>query len=238
MPVDVCRLGTIETLWGRMIAPADHQHNVCAELLNVMEECAAGALIALLVLQPADWLTWEGTLNQVAAPEVVLARWADALPPGWVGIPMHHPDTHLSEALESSLAAAFPNLKPLPPHLSTNTAEWALAAADAVVTVSSTVAASALIAGKHVVVAPRSAFSGLASTSVESLQEPTPSLSRTQRAALLSFLSHRYSLPMASALNAGGSLMAHLEALVAAPDALEWLLDLTDWSPSHLESLI
>jgi hypothetical protein len=151
---------------------------------------------------------------------------------------MHHPDARLSEGLEASLAAAFPNLKPLPPHLSVNTAEWALAAATAVVTVSSSLAATALIAGKHVVVAPRSPLSNLASTSLHSLEEPAPNLSRTQRAGLLSFLSHRYSLPMEAALRPGGSLITHLEALAAEPDPLEWLLDLSDWSPSRLESLI
>ncbi|MFZ4566127.1 MAG: hypothetical protein ACOYMY_06660 [Prochlorococcaceae cyanobacterium] len=45
-------------------------------------------------------------------------------------------------------------------------------------------------------------------------------------------------LELADDLRPGGSLITHLEALAAEPDPLEWLLDLSDWSPSHLESLI
>ena len=107
--VDPEHLVTIEALWRRMLAPADHEHNIHNELQRAIAERAADAPVALLVMQPSDWLTWEGTLGHACTPETILARWAAALPAGWIGIPMHHPDARLPEALEASLAAAPPN---------------------------------------------------------------------------------------------------------------------------------
>ena len=62
-------------------------------------------------------------------------------------------------------------------------------------------------------------------------------LDRSQRAALLMMLSHRYSLSLGAALQPGGGFYVHLQACMAATDPLEWLLDLSEWSPASLESL-
>jgi hypothetical protein len=116
----------VEALWQVMQAPGLEQRQQAAAVQQAIRERARGRRVALLVLQPPDWPSWEGCLDAALSPEAVLAQWAAALPPGWVGIPLYKPQACLPAALEASLAAAFPQLAPLPPELSANVAEWAL----------------------------------------------------------------------------------------------------------------
>lgn len=227
----------LEVLWQTMLEPEASQQATAQQVRQAIHARAAGRHVALLVLQPPDWLSWEGSLGAPIPPEALLAQWAAALPPGWVGIPLHHPDWRLPTELEASLSAAFPQLAALPPELSGNVAEWALPEADAVVVVSSSVAAHALISGKQVVVCGRSPLQSLAATSLEALDDPAPSLSQQQRLALLAILSHRYSLPVAELHDPNGLFPDHLRALATTPDPITWMLDLSSWAPYHLARL-
>ena len=226
-----------EALWQTMLAPEESRQTAAQQVRQAIRDRAGGRRVALLVLQPPDWLSWEGCLGAPITPDALLAQWAAALPEGWVGIPLYHPHSRLPAVLEASLAAEFSQLATLPPELSGNVAEWALPEADAVVAVSSSVAAHALISGKQVVVCGRSPLQAFAATSLDALADPAPSLTRQQRLALLAFLSHRYSLPLAALRDPNGPLPDHLRALAATPDPIAWLLDLSSWTPDRLALL-
>jgi hypothetical protein len=225
-------------LWKKMMEPNDADQGAVQHVQRAVQALAGDRRVALLVLQPPDWLSWEGCLGDSVPPEALLARWAATLPEGWVGIPLYKPHARLSSALEDSLASEFPNLFPLPAELSSNVAEWLLPVADAVITVSSSVAGHALIYGKQVVVSSRSPLRNLASTNLGVLASPTPSLTPQERLGLLAFLSHRYTLTLAEISNPAGPFRAHLRALLESPDPVEWLLDQSDWTPGRLARLV
>lgn len=231
-------LAQVEALWRVMQAPSIEKRPQAAAVQRAIRDCTNGRRVALLVLQPPDWPSWEGCLDAALAPEAVLAQWAAALPPGWVGIPLHHPDARMPASLEASLAAAFPQLALLPPELNANVAEWALPVADAMVCVSSSMAGQALITGKHVVVMGRTPLRALAPNSLEALSDSGPTLSRQQRASLLAFLSHRYTLTLAEIGDPHGPFLEHLRNLVTSADPVDWLLDLSGWSPERLARLL
>lgn len=225
-------------LWQTMLDPGDADQATALSVQHAVKSLAGDRRVALLVLQPPDWLTWEGCIGGPAPPEALLARWAAALPEGWVGIPLYKTHARLSPALEASLACAYPNLLTLTAERNGNVAEWVLPAADAVVTVSSSVAGHALIYGKQVVVCNRSPLCNLASTSLEALASPSPSLTPEERLSLLVFLSHRYTFTLAEIADPTGTFPAHMRALRESPDPVEWLLDRSDWTPEQLARLV
>lgn len=238
LPLDPVHLDAAAALWQKMLAPQAPQQALAAQVRQAIRDGARGRRVALLVLQPADWLSWEGCLGAPITPEALLAQWAAALPEGWIGIPLYKTHARLPAALEATLAAAFPQLMPLPAELSGNVAELALSEADAVVVVSSSVAAHGLLAGKTVVVCGRTPLRAWAATSLQALASPVPSLSPSQRLALLAFLSHRYTLTLAEIADPAGPFPAHLRALAEAPDPADWLLDLSSWTPERLLRLL
>ena len=224
-------------IWQAMLEPPDAELLKAQQLQDEIRCLAGGQRVALLVLQPPDWLSWDGSLGGALPPEAMLAQWAATLPGGWKGVPLYHPDALTKPALASSLASEFPNLIQLPNEMSGNMAEWALPAADAIVTVSSSMAGQALIAGKQVVTCSRSPMCAFAATSTEALAKPAPSLNPMERVALLAFLSNRYTMTLAEMHDPDGLFLNHLKALAQASDPVDWLLDLTDWSPKHLARL-
>lgn len=232
-----CQASALE-LWQSMLDPVGEDQAAAHHVREAARKRVGNQRVALLVLQPPDWLSWEGCLGGPTPPESVLAQWASELPEGWVGIPLYHPDARIPTALEGSLAAEYPQLAPLPAELSGNVAEWLLPLADAVVTVSSSVAAQALISGKQVVVSRRSPLRHLAATSLEALRTPSPSLTPQERPALLAFLSHRYTLTLAEIADPSGPFPGHLRSLLQSPDPVEWLLDHSDWPPARLARLV
>jgi hypothetical protein len=237
LPINPAHQEATMTHWQSMLSPGEAQQALAQQVRQAIRERAGGKRVALLVLQPPDWISWEGCLGASVAPEALLAQWAAQLPEGWVGIPLYHPDARLPVASEKSLVAEFPSLAPLPQELSGNVAEWALAGANAVVTVSSSMAAHALIDGKTVVVVGDSPLRSYASRNLEALSDCTPSLNMPERLALLAFLSHRYTLSLVEIAKPGGLLPSHLRQLLDATDPVEWLLDLSGWNPDRLARL-
>jgi hypothetical protein len=227
-----------QALWQRMQAPRLRQRWRARRVRRAVCELARERRVVLLVLQPADWISWEGCLGGAIGPEALLAQWAAELPPGWVGIPLYKPHARLPAALEASLGEAFPQLAFLPPELNGNVGEWALPAADAVVAVSSSLAGQALLSGKQAVVVGRTPLRHLAATRLQALAHPGPTLSTQQRLNLLAFLSHRYTFTRAEIHDPTAPFPEHFRALVEAADPLAWLLDLSGWSPKRLARLV
>jgi hypothetical protein len=226
------------TLWKQMQAPRLRQQWRARRVRHAVRELATERQVVLLVLQPPDSISWEGCMGGAIAQEALLAQWAAELPPGWVGIPLYKSYARLPAALEASLGEAFPQLAFLPPELNGNVGEWALPAADAVVAVSSSLAGQALLWGKQAVVVGRTPLRHLASTSLEALAHPGPTLSVQQRLNLLAFLSHRYTFTLAEIRDPTGPFREHFRALVEAADPLAWLLDLSGWTPKQLARLV
>jgi hypothetical protein len=227
-----------EAIWRVMQAPPLDKLHTVKTIQRAIHDLSLGRRVALLILQPQDGLTWEGCLGRSLSTETLLAQWSTALPSGWVGIPLYKSHSRLPESLEASMAQAFPQLTPLPAELSGNAAEWALPIADAVVTVSSSMAGQALISGKQVVVMGRTPLRALAHTCVSALSNPGPTLSVHQRLGLLAFLSNRYTLTLDELAEPNGPFLDHIRALVMSDDPMSYLLDLSDWSPARLARLL
>lgn len=227
-----------EAIWRVMQAPTLDQLHTVKIIQRAIHDLSLGRRVALFILQPQDGLTWEGCLGTSLSPETILAQWSASLPSGWVGIPLYHSHARLPASLEASMAEAFPQFTPLPAQLSSNAAEWALPVADAVVTVSSSMAGQALISGKQVVVMGRSPLRALAHTCLSSLSNPGTTLSVHQRLSLLAFLSNRYTLTLDEVSEPNGPFLDHIRALVMSDDPMSYLLDLSGWSPARLARLL
>lgn len=227
-----------QAIWRVMQAPALEQLHTSTNIQRAIQDYSLGRRIALFILQPSDRLTWEGCLGTSLSPESLLAQWSTALPSGWVGIPLYKSHARLQASLEASMAQAFTQFTPLPAELSGNVAEWALPVADAVVTVSSSMAGQALISGKQVVVMGRCPLRAMAHTSISALSNPGPTLSIQQRLSLLAFLSNRYTLTLDEVADPNGPFLDHIRTLVLSEDPMAWLLDLSEWSPARLARLL
>jgi uncharacterized Fe-S cluster-containing radical SAM superfamily protein len=72
----------------------------------------------------------------------------------------------------------------------------------------------------------------------QALADAGPNLSCQQRAALLAFLSHRYTLTLSEIGDPEGPFSEHLRTLVTSADPISWLLDLSGWTPERLARLL
>lgn len=106
--------------------------------------------IALLVTQPPEWVTYEGAFDSVDLSTLIL-NWAQDLPEGWVGIPTYHAGFRLNEECESELAKCS-KVRILPREWSQGKTEALLPYVDGMVTLSSTVAMTAVLLQKKVAV--------------------------------------------------------------------------------------
>lgn len=205
---------------------AAHPHG--PQAVQALRALAGGAPVALLCLQPPDWVTYEGA-GALVDPEELLLQWAARLPRGWVGVPTYHPDWTLSPAMEEAIAQSCPRLRLLPRMLPQGTTEALLASADGLVTISSSSAMTAALFGKPVAVLGNSPFRAWGCHDIGDLA-CCPTLEPRQAAATLAFLCHRYSHVNARLLGQPGYFTGLVTALAGAPDPLEWLFDRSDFA--------
>jgi hypothetical protein len=170
-----------------------------------------GERIAMIALQPPDWLTMEPVSGRTPL-DGVLMDWLDRLPEGWRAIVTYHPSYALPQEAEDAIAAQMPKLLQLPPSWRQGRSELLLRAVDAVVTVSSTLGFTSLVAGIPTFALGRSALMGIASTNIGALGQGRP-LSVHQRQRLLAFLLEHYCHPAERFLHEPGYLPAKLAAL-------------------------
>ena len=236
MTMDASTLAEAEAAWTQMARPPDH-HAAHAEVVRkVIRQVAGDRPVALMVLQPSDWLTWDGA-GPRGQPEAVLAHWAEQLPAGWLGIPVHHPDARMSRAIEVSVANSFPQIALLPESLGSGVAEFALPEVDAIITVSSSVAMTAILAGKKVVVTGRTPYINL-SSSDPSLLDGIKPCTMMERMSILAFLTHRYTKTLEEVQNTSGSFLNYIDEITRSQDASSWMLDRNEWIPSRISALI
>lgn len=191
--------------------------------------------IALLATQPDDWVTYEGAFKPIKKENLLFA-WANALPPGWIGVPTYHPSEAMSVDLESALIRSCPRLKLLPQPLSQGTTELLVDEAEGLVTLSSTSAASALLFGKQVVVQGKSPFQQWAVSEVNQLDQAKP-LTESEATNLFVVLTHHFT-QLNSVLESDSSILRPLLDLMISGRPVEpWFLDMTAWSFEKAVSL-
>jgi hypothetical protein len=193
LPISTSVTGALEKAFDNRILGPNRDHPETAEMLSWFRRETRGAPVAMLALQPPDWLTAEGVGDGLPSDSLLLA-WLDALPEDWRAVATYHPGHKLTRALEESIAEQMPNFVLLPESWKQGRSEWLLQAVDAVVTVSSVVGWSALLAGKRTVTLGRSNLAGFAATRIADIEDVTP-LSSGERYSLAAFLMFRYCVP-------------------------------------------
>ena len=177
----------------------------CSDWLN---RTRAGGKMLLAVLQPPDWLTYEG-IGPALEPIALLQHIArDIAPADWLVIPQWHPGNSMpGEAELEKLEAACRNVRTPPPSLRIGQSEVMLPHVGAVATISSNVAAAAAIIGKPVRVLGQSKFAAL----------DAPTFSAVPRPDLLAFMAGRYCRPRDDWMSNDGEFITHLERLACDP---------------------
>jgi hypothetical protein len=143
-------LGTIKA---QTLAADPRASSACAALRAIRAE----GPVALLVTQPPDYPTYEGSFKAIEV-ERLLCSWAESLPPGWIGVPTYHEAYQLDAATEMTLARSCPRLRFLPRELSRGLSEPLLTCADGMMTISSTTATTGLLLRKPTIAVGRSPY--------------------------------------------------------------------------------
>jgi hypothetical protein len=220
----------IERDWESRFTRPNRNHPETAEMLSWFLRETNGAPVAMLALQPPDWLTVEG-LSDATPVDGLLLAWLDALPANWLAVATYHPAYRLPRPLEESIAEQMPNFLLLPESWKQGRSEWLLQAVDAVVTVSSVVGWSALLAGKQTVSLGRSNLTGFAATRLADI-DGVASLSSGERRSLAAFLMSRYCVPATRFLDKPGYVASIISGIMASGE--EYFFEgvsLDDFSP-------
>jgi hypothetical protein len=195
---------------------------------EILEGLRSEGSIALLATQPPDWTTYEGAYRVIDL-EGLLCDWDARLPEGWVGVPTFHPHGLLPSSVQETLARSRKKLRFLPPEFSQGMTEPLLTVADALVTISSSCAATALLLEKPIVVEGRSPFSVWGAQDIAKLNRPIR-WERSIAGKLLAFLTHRYSRS-AEQLHADPAWTRQLlEKRLHDDGRGDWQLDLSEWT--------
>jgi hypothetical protein len=164
----------------------------------------------LVVLQPSDWLTYEGVGPNID-PISLLRRIAIEEGNKRTIIPQWHPaDPPPAEDLLKEIAHHHPNIRIPPAALRANHSDMFLPFVDGVVTISSNVAVMAAVLGKRVRVLGRSKVRALDTGT----QQPSP------RFDVLAFLLRRYCRPLDEWMTTPGAFANHLFSVAEHPDLL------------------
>lgn len=127
---------------------AHSQYDACRDFI---ERNTHGESVAMLALQPQDWLSWEGALTHAQGPAPIILRALDIMTADKL-IVTHHPTPHDHVVGDqfTEIWLSNPALARLPASLISNTSEMFLPFVDEVITVSSNVAMSAFLLGKKI----------------------------------------------------------------------------------------
>ncbi len=214
---------------------APHAHPDAGPALAALAAIRREGPVALLATQPTDGVTFEGAYHPIELENLVYA-WAEALPPGWIGVPTYHPGQRIEPALEQALGKACGRLRFLPGSLAQGLTEALLAEADGLVTISSTSAMTALLFGVPAIVTGRSPFAAWCAHDPGQLASAT-TLPPDQRVTLLAFLTHRFAYRHDELMAEPGALVSVLRELSQRDDPAEWMLDLSNWDATRAEAL-
>jgi len=212
------------------------RHPMSGRVAIWLDSIRKGRRVALMALQPEDWLTFEGSYRAIAIENLAL-QWLRELPTGWVGVPTYYPGTCFSSVLEAGIADEVDNVAFAPPEISSGLSELFVPHIDALVTISSTVALTTLLYGKPIVVAGITPFSAFSTGSVSDLDH-APVATAAQRASTLAFLSNGYCHALAQVRSEPGYFSAFLRQFATAEDQEAFFTDLSGWTITKLERII
>jgi len=204
--------------------------------LRELEKIKRNSQVALLVLQPTDWVTYEGAYRLIDL-ENLLYSWAKCLPEGWIGVPTFHPGHRMSEEMKHVITASAPNIHFLPDELSIGLTESLLLSADGMITISSTSAMTGLLFQKRVVVLGKSPVGNWCASEVSDISN-FELLSDDETAASLCFLTNRISLSHNS-LDIDSKSLEIIMRRTAADgiNSDDWFLDVSGWSSESANTL-
>ncbi len=205
------------------------------QVVAALDEFRREGPVALLVTQPTDAVTYEGAYQPIEL-ENLLYAWAQALPPGWIGVPTYHGGQRLTEDMEAALAAATNRLRFLPQTLSLGLSEPMLLSADGMVTISSTSAMTGLLFQKRVIVTGRSPYNTWCLSDPARIAE-APVLSDEQVASVLCFLTNRLTLSHEVLDKTIDPLIDLVKAVTTSGDPVKWLTDISEWTPERAAQL-
>ena len=214
-------------------------NNQIAEAITTWRvEQVGAAPLALLALQPPDWITYEGMVGRVAIDALVM-RWLTDLPSDWRAAVSYHPGHHLPIEFENALIDQFPNLVALPERLRQAHSDWLVPHIDAVITVSSTVGMTALLAGKRLIASPASNLARFSRAEVAEIAYANP-LQQSERIALLFFLTNQYCHPGEDLLSRSGYLSSVLANYTRQKsyEGYERMFASDYWSPERCRQML
>jgi hypothetical protein len=187
----------------------------------------------VLALQPPDWLTYEGLVGPVAPEELICAEAFAA--PDAVLIPTYHTAHGLGEAMETYIVGEFPNVVFPPADLASGVTDLLTVLTDELITISSTSAISAILAGTPTRILGRAAFHRAA----EAMNAVIGDLAETARLRrnLLAVLSNRLLHPLDRCLDER-DYFARAVADLRSPDPVVAYLDFSGWREERLEALL
>jgi hypothetical protein len=196
-----------ETLWSAPMREKARNNGLADWFGSVVGERPA----LLAVLQPSDWINYEGVGPQID-PVSLLRKIAAEAPAGWAVVPQWHAaDKAPTDDLAADLSRQQPNILIPPEALRVGHSDEAVHYVDGVTTISSNVAVVAAINGVPLQVLGRSKFASLGG----GLQSPArPALE------LLAFLVCRFCSPLEDWLHRDGAFAETLLRLRADPDSL------------------
>jgi hypothetical protein len=180
-----------------------------------LQQAAPKKKRSLVVLQPPDWITYEGVgprIDPIGFLQFVAREYSHE----WVLIPQwHRAYPAPSDGVLEELNRRQPNICIPPNGLRTNNSEAFLPYVDGVATISSNVALAAALLGKSVKIIGRSKFVAL---DTGSSNHPR------NRTDLLPFLFCKYCRPISDWINIEGAFARHMLTIAEKPD---WLFDLS-----------
>jgi hypothetical protein len=191
------------------------------------------AKVAILATQPPNWITYEGSYKDIDL-EGLLCEWEEQLPPGWIGVPTFHAGYRLPSSLEQHLMSSGRRLQFLPETAAQGVSEPLVAAADALISISSTTSITALLLGKPAIVVGKSPFNAWCGNVISELNEIRP-VERTHAKKLLATVCHILSLTTQQISRRPEVLRNLLKARLTDGGSGDWQLDFTTWTPQSLK---
>lgn len=218
----------VNRIFAERIDQAAERHPLAVRVSEWVGSVREGFNVALMALQPSDWITFEGGYESIAVDSLVM-RWSTELPAGWIGIPTYYGSARLSSDMEAQLQKSLGNIRFAPPDLCSGVSELFIPHIDAVVTISSTTAMCALLYGKSAVTLGRTSFSDLGDRRVSELDSAKP-MSPGARASVLAFVTNRYCHDLEDFQFKEHYFGTFLDRFNAAEDPEAFFTDMSDWS--------
>jgi len=200
-----------------------------------LESNRNGRKVALIANQPHDSLLVAGAAAGISLEKFMMMS-VEALSDDWCAFATYHHDMGNCSELDQHIAESFPNYFGLPPELRQFGSDPFAADVDALITVGSKAAFPAALLGKKIVANSSTMLAGLSIDDPAKLDD-APSLTDIEAGRVLSFFSHRYTIPYERLLQTNGFWLSHIEALLKAGSREDYLLEATEYTANSMAEM-